>query len=594
MRECVSTSCSCVRSRKGFRLGGNNRYLTFSPSFLLMKFREIAELCEKLEKTGKRNKMVELCADFLKRLNPSEIGSVVCILLGRPFPRGSWEKLEINWMILRDPILRVIKARPEDMETAIGKTGDLGAATYLLFKSRQKPQRLFIESPLEILEVRDIFLKIARVKGPRARERKERFLEGLFARSGPLEAKYLVKIITGEMRTGFREGLMRLAIAKAFGLPEEAVMRACMFAGDISRVAEIAAKRGEAGIRSLKPFPFRPIQPMLAKVAESVEEAINLHEGTTALEYKLDGARVQVHKSGGKVRIFSRNLTDVTGSMPEISNQISRELAGRRAIAEGEVIAVGRDGFPLPFQYLLQRFRRERKIREMMREIPLELQLFDLLYLNGRSLVDLPYTQRRGLLEEIAGGVKLTEQLIVHDPQGGERFLNQAIRGGHEGVIAKKPDSPYIPGARENAWLKIKPTLEPLDLVIVGAEFGYGRRHKWLSDYYLAARDEKTGKYEIVGKTFKGLTDAELQEMTDKLKELGVRREGRRVWVQPSIVVEVAYNEIQRSSKYPCGMALRFARITRIRNDKSPQDADTVERVGEIYAKQAKRRVRNR
>ncbi|MEM3453272.1 MAG: ATP-dependent DNA ligase, partial [Candidatus Hadarchaeum sp.] len=317
--------------------------------------------------------------------------------------------------------------------------------------------------------------------------------------------------------------------------------------------------------------------------------AIEAHGGTTNFEYKLDGARVQIHKRRGEIRIFSRRLSDVTESLPEIKNLVLQELRADEAIVEGEVIAVGKDGQPLPFQSLLQRFRREREVERVAKEIPVRLQLFDLLYLDGRSLVDCSYEERRERLKTIVGDIELTEQLTTSRADLGKDFLERALRAGHEGLMAKKPGSAYVPGVRGKLWLKIKPILEPLDLVIVGAEFGYGRRHRWLSDYYLAARDENTGKFEIIGKTFKGLTDEEIKEMTRELQKLVIRQEGRRVWVLPKMVVEIAYNEIQRSPKYPSGMALRFARIIRLRPDKSPIEADTIQRVRGIFERQVKR-----
>jgi DNA ligase-1 len=236
----------------------------------------------------------------------------------------------------------------------------------------------------------------------------------------------------------------------------------------------------------------------------------------------------------------------------------------------------------------MQRFRRERDVERMMRELPLGLYLFDLLHLDGESLVDLEYLKRREKLGQVTD-LPLTKQLITDDAEEARKFLEEALAEGHEGLMAKELESPYVPGIRGKKWLKIKPALEPLDLVIVAAEYGYGRRKDWLSDYYLAARDAETGEFSTVGKTFKGLTDGEIIEMTKRLKELAIRREGRRVVVKPEIVAEVSYNEIQRSPKYKCGMALRFARITRIRDDKGPEDADTIQRVKEIYERQVKR-----
>jgi ATP-dependent DNA ligase len=253
--------------------------------------------------------------------------------------------------------------------------------------------------------------------------------------------------------------------------------------------------------------------------------------------------------------------------------------------SRAEVIASTRKGHPLPFQHLMRRFKRVHEVEHLASAILLDFT-FDILYLNGQSLISLPYIERRRILAENAGEIPLTRQIITGNVEEAERFLAEAVNAGHEGLMAKKVDSEYVPGIRGKRWLKIKPTLPTLDLVIVAAEYGYGRRRGWLSDYYLAARDAETGEFLTVGKTFKGLTDAEIVEMTKRLKELALKEEPRRVYVIPKIVVEVAYNEIQKSPKYRCGMALRFARITRIREDKTPEEADTIQRVREIYESQ--------
>jgi len=552
-------------------------------------FMELAELCDRLEATTKRGEMVELVAEFLRKLRAEEVGPATTMLLGRPFPRWSPKVLEVSWATLHELILRLTRVRPGEFAAAFDRTGDLGAATAIVFESgRRRRQAVFIEEPLTISEVRKTFEKISQLKGPGVRERKERLLETMLSRATPQEAKYLVKVIIGEMRTGFQEGLMELAVAEAFNVPHDAIRRAAMFTGEIADVAEIAKARGEEGVKALKPEVFRPIQPMLAQNVERVEEALEIHRGMTAFEHKIDGARVQIHKSGNEVKIFSRRLTDVTGSLPEVVESIRKGVKAREAILEGEVVALDERGRPMPFQYLMQRFRRERDVERMMRELPLGLHLFDLLHLDGESLVDLDYQRRREKLGQVTG-LPLTKQLITDDAGEARKFLDEALAEGHEGLMAKELESPYVPGIRGKRWLKIKPALEPLDLVITAAEYGYGRRKDWLSDYYLAARDAETGEFLAVGKTFKGLTDEEIIEMTERLKGLTIRREGRRVVVKPEIVVEVSYNEIQRSPKYKCGMALRFARITRIRDDKGPEDADTIQRVREIYKRQVKR-----
>jgi DNA ligase-1 len=329
-------------------------------------------------------------------------------------------------------------------------------------------------------------------------------------------------------------------------------------------------------------------------MANAVAEALNEHGGKTAFEYKYDGARVQIHKLGDDVRIYSRRLTDVTGSLPEIVEVARRNVEAKEAILEGEVIAVDGQGLPVPFQHLMRRFRRVHSIREMVERIPVELYLFDILYLDGENLISLPYLQRRQILAEKAGKITLTKQIVTDRVEEAEKLLSEAMNAGHEGLMAKRLDSPYSPGIRGKHWLKIKPVLEPLDLVIVAAEYGYGRRHGWLSDYHLAARDAGTGEFLEVGKTFKGLTDAEILEMTRRLKELAINERHGMVVVVPKIVVEVAYNEIQKSPKYKCGMALRFARITRIRDDKKVEEADTVEKVREVFEEQFLKKGRYR
>ena len=551
------------------------------------EFRALAELCEKLEATSKRTLMIDLAAEFLRRLNVGEVEPATSMILGRALPKWDQRTLEVSWTTLSGVIKRLTDVNWRDFTDAFGKTGDIGAATKMVFEaSRIRRQATLFEKPLTILEVRRRLEAIAETTGYGSRERKERLLEALLGGATPLEAKYIVKVMIGEMRTGFREGLMELAVSKAFGVPRDVVQRGGMLTGDIGQVAAIAKAQGKEGVSRLRFQVFRPIKPMLAQTAEDVKEALKEHDGETALEYKLDGARIQIHRSGSEVRIYSRRLTDVTESLPEVARLVHGEVKAREAILEGEVIAVGEDGSPLLFQHLMRRFRRVHDVEEMVKRIPVELYLFDLIYLEGRSLINDPYVERRKKLREIAGGIPLTKQMITTDPKEAEEFLREAIDQGHEGLVAKKLDSPYTPGVRGKRWFKIKKTLEPLDLVIVAAEYGYGRRHDWLSDYYLAARDPETGEFLAVGKTFKGLTDDEIIQMTQRLKGLAVEEGHRRVTVVPQIVVEVAYNEIQKSPKYRCGMALRFARITRVRDDKGPGEADTIQKVKEIYEKQ--------
>ena len=557
------------------------------------RFQALARLCEKLEATSKRTVMVDLVADFLNQLGEDEVGPGVSMILGRAFPKWDQRVLEISWATLSDVIKRLTNVNWTSFRGAFAKSGDIGVATKILFESSKiRKQATLFEKPLTILEVRRALEAIAEIVGHSSRERKERLLETLFSQTSALEAKYLVKIIIGEMRTGFYEGLMELAVSKAFDIPLKFVQTATMLSGDIAEVAKIAKLHGNEGVLKLQLQIFRPFRPMMAQNCESIEEVLREHDGETAFEYKLDGARIQIHKHDDKIRIFSRRLTDVTESLPEIVELVKSQVKAEKVVLEGEVVAVGEDRSPMLFQHLMRRFRRVHRIEEMQRQIPIELYLFDILYLDNESLIERSYVERRRRLRETCGDIPSSKQLITESAEEAKLFLEEAIEAGHEGLMAKKLDSAYTPGIRGKRWFKIKKTLEPLDLVIVGAEWGYGRRHNWLSDYYLAARDAETGRFMVVGKTFKGLTDEEFVQMTKRLKELIIEKQPHGVVVVPKIVVQVAYNEIQKSPKYECGMALRFARIKRIREDKSPEEADTIQSVREIYERQYEKKAR--
>jgi DNA ligase-1 len=550
-------------------------------------FKALAGLCEKLEATRKRLVMIDAVADFLKKLEPEEVEPAVSMILGRPFPKWSPETLDVSWATLSGMVERITSVDWTVFNRAFDQTGDVGAAVKDVFeRAKTRRQVSLFERPLTILEARRSFEAVAETSGSGSRDKKERLVEALFGLASPLEAKYLIKVFIGEMRTGFHEGLMEQAVSRAFDVPMDLVRRASMTVGDIGEVAADARSGGEGALAKVGFRVFRPVSLMLAQVANDVAEALAEHGSKTGFEFKYDGARVQIHKLKSDVRIFSRRLTDVTASLGEVVELIKRNVSAGEVILEGEVIAVDDRGSPIPFQHLMRRFKRVHEIADVAERIPIRLFLFDILYLNGKSMTSMPYVERRRVLAENACGIGLTRQLVSGDVEEAERFLKEALDAGQEGLMAKKLNSPYTPGIRGKRWLKIKPVLEPLDLVIVGAEYGYGRRHGWLSDYLLAARDVESGEFLVVGKTFKGLTDEEIIEMTKRLKELVVKGERRRVTVVPEVVVEVYYNEIQKSPRYKSGMALRFARINRIRTDKSVGDVETIQKVREIYEEQ--------
>jgi DNA ligase-1 len=550
-------------------------------------FMSLAELLERVEATKKRLEIIGMTADFLRHLEVAEVEPAVSMILGRAFPKWSQKTLDVSWATLSGILQRTPGVDWNVFREAFTSTGDIGAAAKAVFeKTTVKKQALLLEKTLTIIEVRNLLGSIAVTAGSGSREKKERLMTTLLSQASPVEAKYLMKIFVGEMRTGLYEGLMEQAVAKAFDVSLATVQKASMALGDIGEVAAIAKTEGKERLSQIGFQVFRPVKLMLAKTADDVNHALAEHGGRTAFEYKYDGARVQIHKQRSEVRVFSRSLTDVTQSLPEVVEALKANIKADEAIVEGEVIAVNDKGYPIPFQHLMRRFKRVHGVKGVAKRIPVRLYLFDVLFIDGESLISLPYVQRRKILAEKAGTIPLTRQIVTDKKERAEEFLNEAMDGGHEGLMAKKLDSPYTPGTRGKRWFKIKPVLEPLDLVITAAEYGYGRRHGWLSDYYLAARDPETGEFLNIGKTFKGLTDEEMIEMTRRLKELAVRQERNRVVVLPKIVVEVAYNEIQESPKYKSGMALRFARITRIRDDKSAGDADTIGKAREIFERQ--------
>ena len=543
----------------------------------------LAHLGEQLEGTTKRTELAALLAAFLRQLPPEEIPPAVRLTIGQVFPEWDGRALNVSgkavWGVIDELTDPPDALRREVSAQAV----DPGQAAGMLFeKARRDPPG---PPPLTIVGVYHSFEAIAESSGRGSRARKEALLRELFVRATPTEAKYLVKVINQEMRHGVNEGIMLDGIAKAGKVKTRAVRRANQLWGDLGEVALVTLTEGQAGLERATLRLFRPIKPMLAQTAEEHAEAFERYGGQIALEYKLDGARVQIHRQDDHVRIYSRTLSDVTASLPDVVAEVKDKLSAREAIVEGEAVAVDAQGRPLPFQHLMRRFRRVHDVAATVLEIPVQLHLFDALYVDGRLLIDAPNTERWAALEGAMGGQCLVRRSRPATIEEAKAFAEQAHRDGHEGVMAKELDSAYTPGMRGKSWLKLKHVIS-LDLVIVAADWGYGRRHGWLSNYHLAARDGDTGEYPVVGKTFKGLTDAEFIEMTQTLLALERSRQGSTVHVRPQVVVEVLFNEIQESSQYKSGLALRFARIARVREDKAPADAETLQGLRQLYDQQ--------
>jgi DNA ligase-1 len=428
---------------------------------------------------------------------------------------------------------------------------------------------------LTVDEVDAAFDTLASLGGTGVARTRAGHLTSLFARATHEEQDFLRRLLTGGLRQGALEGVVLEAVAKSANVSPARLRRAVLMSGSLAAAAVAALTDHDRGLDAIAARVMQPVRPMLADSAAGVDEALGALEDA-ALEFKLDGARIQLHKSGDEVRLFSRTLRDVTASAPEIV-ALGRKLPARELILDGEVIALAEDGTPRPFQTTMRRFGRTKDVETLRRELPLTLFAFDSLFLDGMSLLDEPLERRTAVLRDVAPAVAVP---LVSRPtvEEARAFVAEAARRGHEGVMAKSLSSPYAAGRRGSAWLKIKQA-RALDLVVLAAEWGHGRRHGRLSNLHLGARDPIGGGFIMLGKTFKGMTDEMLTWQTDTLLSLEVARDGIIVFVKPELVVEVAFNEIQESRVYAGGLTLRFARVKRYRTDKTAADANTIDDV---------------
>jgi DNA ligase-1 len=426
-----------------------------------------------------------------------------------------------------------------------------------------------------LAEVDARLARIAQLGGRGAAAERQRLLGELFTRLAPDERHFLARLLLGELRQGALEGVLLEAVAKASGLAAPALRRAAMLGGSLRAVASAALREGEAGLAGFRLELFRPVQPMLAQSADDVADAL-ARLGRAAFEWKLDGARVQIHRKGDLVRVFTRRGNEVTPAVPELVEAV-RALPLRSAVLDGEALGLRPDGRPLPFQVTMRRFGRRLDVEALRRELPLALRCFDCLLLDGADLTGRPAEVRVAALESaLPAGLRVARR-VTADAEAARAFLADALAQGHEGVMAKSLDHPYEAGRRGADWLKVKPT-HSLDLVVLAAEWGSGRRRGWLSNLHLGARDPGGG-FVMLGKTFKGLSDETLAWQTERLQQLATSSEGHVVHVRPELVVEIAFDGVQQSPQYPGGVALRFARVKGYRPDKRAEDADGIEAV---------------
>lgn len=498
--------------------------------------RAVAATASRLEKT-------RLLADLLRTAPPEEIEVLVAFLSG---------------------------------STRQGRVGIGGAAIRAAVPSTSA------DTPtLSLSDVEATLVAIGGTRGGRSARQRTTLLRGLLERATRDEQEFLTRLLFGELRQGALEGVLTDAIARAAGQPVGHVRRAAMLAGDLGLVARAALVEGEAGLAEYALQVFRPVQPMLADSAPDVESAL-VGSGRASVEWKLDGARIQVHKEAGEVRVFSRNLRDVTPAVPEVV-EIVRAMPARSAVLDGEAIALRDDGSPHPFQITMRRFGRRLDVTRQRQELPLTALFFDCLYAEDESLLDEPLARRLDMLHVVAPTGHIVPHLVGPSASDATAFLEKALAQGHEGVMVKSLAAGYAAGRRGSAWLKIK-RARTLDLVVLAAEWGSGRRRGWLSNLHLGARDPERGGFVMLGKTFKGLTDQTLAWQTERFLTLEIGRDEYTVFVRPQLVVEIAFNDLQASPHYPGGLALRFARVKRYREEKTAAEADTFASVQRIYA----------
>jgi len=498
---------------------------------------EVVEVSARVAATPARRAKIAALAELLRRLGPDEVEPAVGFLVGEP-RQG---RIGVGWATLAKRV-------------AAGGGPAAGGA-----------------DPITVGELDRALTELAGTTGGGSVAARAALLDGLLARATRAEVDFVTDLLTGGLRQGALEGVMAEAVATAAEVPAAAVRRACMLAGDLGHTAAVALAEGRPGLDAIGLEVLRPVQPMLASTAADVAEAI-AGLGLSSVEWKLDGVRLQVHKAGDEVRLYTRNLNDITDRMPEIVG-IVRGVPAETVVLDGEALTMGEAARPQPFQDTMSRVGR----RTGEPTATLTPHFFDCLHLDGEDLLDRPLLDRIAALERVAGPWRIPGE-VTDDPALAGEVLRAALAAGHEGVVVKGAQSPYEAGRRGKSWRKVK-VARTFDLVVLGAEWGHGRRKGWLSNLHLGARDPRTGGFVMVGKTFKGLTDQTLAWQTERFLELETHREGITVFIRPVIVAEIALDGVQTSTRYPGGVALRFARLKRYRDDKSPAEADTIDSI---------------
>ncbi len=542
-----------------------------------MLFMDFAKTCEKLEGISGRLDMIDLISTVLPTLSPEELPVFVRLVRGRIFPDWSSQKLGIGPNLLYEAIGYMAGIKKEQVIEKINQTGDIGQAVEDLLG--EKSMTTFFHEDLDLVRVDRELVAIAAMEGKKSQREKLLAVRRLLGNAHPLEGRYLARIMLEELRIGVGEGSVRDAMAKAFAVDSALVEHAMQALNDSGEVARLA-KIGPEALREVQITPFHPVRMMLAQqgsIADMIEE-----HGAIAAEYKYDGSRFQFHKKGNWARLYSRRLEDVTGALPDVIQQLLG-ATDHDVILDGEVIAI-KDGKPMPFQSVLRRFRRRHDVAEATEAIELVPNVFDILWLDGETMIDLPLTERRKRLESVLT-MYIAPQVVSGDAAEIEKTYTDALAAGHEGIMIKVPTSPYSPGQRGKNWIKIKPEVDTLDLAVIGAEWGEGKRAHAYGSFLVACQDE--GKLIPLSRVATGFSDEQLAEVYGLLKDTVIAKSGKEVTFEPSLVFEVGYAELQASTNYDAGFALRFPRFIRLRDDKDLTDIETLDSIRGRYKRQA-------
>ena len=549
-------------------------------------FKEVCDIFCKIESTTKRLEKMEYFIDLIKLVEnkgaPQDLKKICQIAIGRVFAEHENKELGIGPNILIDAIIST-GINKKTLQSTINQTGDIGTAIEQL--GHNIKQTSLFQTPPTLEEVYNTLKKLSTIEGGQSQKKKIRHISSILIKSSPIEQRYLARLILEDMRIGMSIPTILGAFSNYYNYPKENLEKIYAVVNDIGLLAEKLAQRCDIyNEEELQLKIFRPIKPMLAQLVGSINDAI-IEMGAPQFETKYDGARVQIHKKDNEVKIYSRKLEDITNSIPEIAEEV-KKIESQNLIIEGECVAMDKNGRPRPFQDILRRFRRKYNIESIQSEINLKVYVFDILYYNDKSLIDLPLIERRSTLEKILANkynkLNMSHKLTTDNEQKAREFYEWSLSIGHEGVMIKNPNAPYTPGSRVRTMYKFKPTLESLDVVITRAKMGMGKRKEWYGSFEIAVKDYENNLYTI-GHVGSGLTEEELHYLTEQIKNITTEVINDEAIVEPKIVLELSYEEIQESDKYKCGYALRFPRVARIRTDKSIEDINSIEDIERIF-----------